>query len=329
MKKVVLGVMMFLGVTVVLSNVWTTLFLSLDLNGVSSKDAIEGSIVSNGLAIVSLAVTVWLGISIYNAIEKKEIQELKLTLEKYSPLSEQMREYVKQQLTNQMYQIGEVSSDSLAKRFENDKEIPLERYADILTIDILMEKIYKNREQVSERKVLEWTNIGIERINKYKGKFRKRYDLEKCYLDYREGDFYFSRGRATGGKEKYEAYRKSKNLFLKAQKGFGVSLSEVGFNELTEMEQRLSVYFANVIGHCYANVINGIEDAEVKNKMREEAYRHLEFAVKMSKRCGEIETYYRNYGCLIENTTGDIAGLEQAYEQYKMGLKVNSKGKDT
>ena len=90
MKKIVLCVMVLLGLTVVLSNVWITQFLFLDAKGIILEAAIEGSIISNGLAIVSLAVTVWLGISIYNIIEKKEIQELKMSVEKYSPLSQQM-----------------------------------------------------------------------------------------------------------------------------------------------------------------------------------------------------------------------------------------------
>ena len=98
---------------------------------------------------------------------------------------------------------------------------------------------------------------------------------------------------------------------------------------LPEREQRISVYFANAIGHCCSNMLKGIQNIDVRAEIKEEAYRYIVFATKMSKRCGEREVYYRNYGCLIENTTSDIMGLERAYEQYRRGLVVSSKDEDT
>lgn len=40
---------------------------------------------------------------------------------------------------------------------------------------------------------------------------------------------------------------------------------------------------------------------------------------------GERETYYRNYGCFIENMGESIKDLEEAYSQYKRVFYISSK----
>ena len=64
---------------------------------------------SCGLTMISMAICVWLGITIYNTLERNELAELKSTIEKYSPLSGQVREYTKKQLVNQIYKTGDKS----------------------------------------------------------------------------------------------------------------------------------------------------------------------------------------------------------------------------
>ena len=140
MKKIMVVMVILLGLIMVFSDVGISYFLLTKIASINVDKAIEGTIITNGLTIISLAITVWLGITIYNAIGKSEIDELKTTLEKYSPLSEQVREYTKQQFVNQMYRTEDVSCDYMAKLFEKNNEIPIERYADLLVIDILLQR---------------------------------------------------------------------------------------------------------------------------------------------------------------------------------------------
>lgn len=328
MKKIVLIIMAVFGLVIVGLNIGAMSYYMLTSSSANDiKQSIEGTIISNGLAMVSLAITVWIGITIYNVISKKDIEELKSALEKYSPLSEQVSEYTKQQLVNQMYKVGDKSCDFIAKCFDKSTEIPIERYADLLTIDILLEKAYMPGDKSLKRK---WADIGIEKINKYKGKFNKRCKLENSYLNYREGDFWFYIAADCEGTDKLNAYKKSKCLFVNSLNDFGISIPwDKEFSATVDEERlELSVYFANAIGLCLSKMM-GYKSAQEKEVLKDEAYKYLKFAVKYSKMVGEREVYYRNYGCLIENTAESVKDLEEAYNQYKEAFRVSSENSST
>lgn len=332
MKKIVLVIMVILGLVIVISNIGVTYFILTSATIYSVEKSIEGTIITNGLTIISLAITVWLGISIYNAIGKNEIAELKSALEKYSPLSEQVRGYTKQQLVNQMYKTGDISCDYIAKCFDKDTDIPVERYADLLTIDILLQKAHDARDLSEKAQRSKWSYTGIEKINRYKGKFKKRYKLEDSYLNYREADFWFYIGACCQDDKRYDAYKRAKNLFVNSLNDFGISLpldQELSMM-MDEESLRLSVYFANAIGQCLANMENQQSTEETEpNNLRSEARKYLEFAVKYSRISGEREVYYRNYGCFIENMAESIKDLEEAYGQYKKAFYVSSDESNT
>lgn len=326
MKKIVLGIMIIFGLTMVVSNIVVMYFLLTDVVYIDAAKAIEGTMMTSGLTIISLAITVWLGISIYNAIGKNEIEELKATIETYSPLSEQVREYTKHQLVNQMYKTGDISCDYLAKHFERNDDIPMERYADLLVIDILLQKTYEAKAEDVKMRRLKWAHTGIEKINRYKGKFKKRCELENYYLNYREADFWFWVGGSCEGNKRIDAYKKAKDLFFKSVEDFKIPLTinQADLVTIDEETIRISVYFANAIGQCLVNIMN--KNAEGYENLKMEAKKYFEFAINNSMYCGEREVYYRNYGCFIENTACNIAGIEKAYEQYKKAFFVNSNG---
>lgn len=325
MKKLVVILMIVLGSIVSISNIFYSYSVYKGWGHVGNGT--EG-IISNGLTIVTLAVTVWMGITIYNTVEKNEIEDLKDTIKDYSPLSDKVKEYAKQQLLNQLYKTGEISSDYLAKKFSEDEEIPIERYSDILTIDILMEKLYVNSANVSVQQKREWADAGIQMINKYKGRHKKRYDLERYYLDYREGDFYFYLGNSMKVKDAVDMYSKALRAFTKAvsECHIDINLDMSEFQKLSKKEQRIVVYFANAIGQCQACIMQSEkEGSERYNAYLDKALTNLQYATQMAVYCGRREVYYRNYGCFLENTSHDEdERLSQAYEQYKRAFKVDA-----
>lgn len=324
MKKIVIVTMTFLGLIVVVSNVCSIVFLFMNVTEINAATVAEGAIITNGLTIISLAATVWIGISIYNAIEKKEFEKIKEEVSHYSSLSNQVQENTRKQLVNQMYKTGDVTCDYIAKCFDKDTEISDNRYVDLLTIDILLHRAYV--EQNAAKRAI-WSRVGIEKIDKYKGKFTDRCGLENSYLNYREADFLFYIADICTGEERFNTYEHAKDLFIKSAKCMKVSFKDNNdiFNEEERELRILAVYFANAIGQCYANMMLAKSmSKELFNEMKIHANKYLEYAVRNSVFCGEREVYYRNYGCFIENTASNIQDLEKAYEQYKKAFCIDS-----
>ncbi len=327
MKKIMVVMVILLGLIMVFSDVGISYFLLTKIASINVDKAIEGTIITNGLTIISLAITVWLGITIYNAIGKSEIDELKTTLEKYSPLSEQVREYTKQQFVNQMYRTEDVSCDYMAKLFEKNNEIPIERYADLLVIDILLQRTYEAKNEKMKVQKLQWAHTGIEKINRYRGKYNLRCKLEDSYLNYREADFWFHIGACCQDGNRVRNYQKAKELFIKTIEDFKISLTmskEVVVKKASE-DIRISVYFANAIAQCLINMIDNNMTNEESESLKTEAKKYYEYAVEYSKYCGEREVYYRNYGCFLENTAKNMEDMEKAYKQYKKAFSVDEK----
>lgn len=332
MKKNVVKISAIFAILIFVCNMFVLAFLCINAAEIDEKSAVDGMIITNGLTIISLAVTVWLGISIYNSIEKKEFADIKEEFSKVKPtietclqLSNEVKEYTKQQLVNQMYKTGDISCDYIAKCFDKDEEIPSERYADLLTIDILLEKAYEEQNKERRKK---WAEIAREKIEKYKGKFEKRSEIENGYLNYRDADFLFFIGENCIGTERYNTYEKAKDLFLKSARFFDIELlcdREGFFRKNCEM-QRLSIYFSNAIGQCYAfMVLTPNLSIDVFEIIKTNANIYLSYAATFSAFCGEREVYYRNYGCFLENTAKTTADMESAYEQYKKAFATNSR----
>lgn len=336
MKKHVVKISVIFAIMIVVCNMFVLDFLCKNAAEIDAKSAVDGMIITNGLTIISLAVTVWLGISIYNSIEKKEFADIKEEfteakneIETCLQISNEVKAYTKQQLVNQMYKTGDISCDYIAKHFDKDvdeeKKIPSERYADLLTIDILLEKAYQEHNRERRKK---WAEIAREKIERYKGKFEKRSEIENGYLNYRDADFLFFIGESCVGNERYNIYEKAKDLFLKSAECFGIEVlcdRERFFRKSSEM-QRLSIYFSNAIGQCYAfMMLTPNLSADVFEDMKTNANEYLSYVVTFSAYCGEREVYYRNYGCFLENTAKNMDDMERAYKQYKKAFATNSR----
>lgn len=331
MKKVVLGLMVVFGLLITISNIGIMYFLAANVESVPVDKIMEGSILESGLGIISLAITVWIGISIYNALEKDEISKLGLKIDEYSSIPGQVKRYTKQQFINQIYRVGDISSGYIAKKFEKNKEISAERYLDMLTIEILVQRIFgvfRAYEDGGKEARIRWCDTGIKRIERYRGKYGKRYDLEKFYLDYREADFHFFRAKESGTGESYRDYKRAEELYCKAIKQYGIlhNIFKSGTSEDSDCETlRVEAYCANTIAQCRAMMLKGGEKFQ-EDKERKEVKVLFESAIsKAENGRNKREVYYRNYGCFIENTDNTLEGKEKAYEQYLEALSIDKK----
>lgn len=330
MKKVVLGVMVAFGFLITISNIGITYFLAANMESAPVDKIMEGSILESGLSIISLAITVWIGISIYNALEKDEISKLELKIGEYSSISEQVKRYTKQQFINQIYRVGDISSGYIAKKFEKDEEIPAERYLDMLPIEVLVQRIFGvfiAYEDGGKEARIRWCDTGLKRIERYRGKYEERYNLEKFYLDYREGDFHFFRAKECDASEGYRDYKKAEELYRKVIEQYNsFGAFEGGTSEESDYEAlKIEVYSENSIAQCRAMMLKGGKGVQ-GDKEREEVKDIFERAIsKAEKGRYKREVYYRNYGCFIENIDNTLEGKEEAYKQYLEAFSIDKK----
>lgn len=331
MKKVVLGLMVAFGLLITISNIGIMYFLAANIESVSVDKIMEGSILESGLGIISLAITVWIGISIYNALEKDEISKLELKIGEYSSIPGQVKRYTKQQFINQIYRVGDISSDYIAKKFEKDKEIPAERYLDMLTIEILVQRIFgvfRAYEDGGKEARIRWCDTGIKRIERYRGKYEKRYNLEKFYLDYREVDFHFFRAKECDISESYRDYKRADKLYSKSIKQYGIQNTfKSGTSEESDYETlKIGAYFVNTIAQCRAMMLKGGEKSQGDEEKRKEVKKFFEDAISKAENGRyKREVYYRNYGCFIENIDNTLEGKEKAYEQHLAAFSIDKK----
>ena len=116
MKKKVLIITMVLSSLIILFGIVTYIRLLMKMSQPKVEIAMESSMVSECLTLVSVAITVWIGFAIYNQVEKKEVEELNKEVKNLMSVLELAEADIKQQLINQMYKIGEISSDYFAKK---------------------------------------------------------------------------------------------------------------------------------------------------------------------------------------------------------------------
>ena len=73
MKKKVLIITMVLSSLIILFGIVTYIRLLIKMSQPKVEIAMESSMVSECLTLVSVAITVWIGFAIYNQVEKKEV----------------------------------------------------------------------------------------------------------------------------------------------------------------------------------------------------------------------------------------------------------------
>ena len=97
MKKKVLIITMVLSSLIILFGIVTYIRLLIKMSQPKVEIAMESSMVSECLTLVSVAITVWIGFAIYNQVEKKEVEELNKEVKNLMPVLELAEADIKQQ----------------------------------------------------------------------------------------------------------------------------------------------------------------------------------------------------------------------------------------
>lgn len=312
--------------------VMNVVVLVLSLRGGETKVDVQDALTGNGLAMIGIAVSVWVGINIYNIVDRKDMESLnqkviKLTqkyesmksaFDKYEYSTDTLRKVSKQQFINQIDAIDDPSSSFMAREFEridlydnDESDIYTHRYLDLYRIEVLLQHCYTahNDPRRSKELIKEWARRGIEQIELYRSEYENLTRLENIYLIYRKGDLAFYKGFRSRGREQIEAFETAKSSFAKTAEYFHFLDFTHQRPELCGENGEMGVYFANAIGVCYQRMADAFEGLGKKEKVLKEKAKDLrekgKWYTKLAAEAPAIykkrEMYFRNYGVAIES----------------------------
>jgi hypothetical protein len=322
--------------------------------------------IANGLSVISIAISVWVGINIYNVIERSEFDELKRyiyeasretmhereeerrwresTKIQYQNIENALKKINKEQFVNQINKLpSDPSSVYFSNLFADKDNLDVERYLDLMAIEICLQRSYrKHREsEVHKSEELEITKKGLNKIKAYYEQYKGHIsDYEDFYLKYRKGDFEFWKGSCLERNEKYRAFQKASEIFidianqlnfLEVVRGDNDDISNIkkcGDND------KMSAYFANAIGECYSSMYVALgtmtaEDDAYRDVIKESALKCMGIVDQIldspnGKTKIAREIYYRNSGCALERGTPNITTLKQAGIKFKEALALDA-----
>ncbi len=309
---------------------------------------VESGIVATGMTVIGIAIAVWAGLNIVNAIERKEFQDLNERLSEQTKLEfnelniESFRESF-------LIELFKTQSDPFSLYFYREfskyrinsiEKIP---YDKLLQIEQKYSQVYfmHTSKKETNKILLQYANDGILIINNIDGytadinnKVFEEYLLSRLY------DFYFYQGYCM------EDNNNACACFLKAAKGF-LNLSkkmDLGlpspkeiceknkYEEVNSEKIDLCIYFANAIGESYSkNMRSYSTNNNKKREFGDCAIGYCKLAVYLlsslsdkNQITSEREVYYRNYAVALENYNNLFGTIDykEILNNYKKSFKL-------
>lgn len=329
---VLIGIFVVFALTF-LGTVGGMVWLCINFKDVSEKE-VETTMLTSGLTIIGMAISVWTGLNIVNAIEKKDVeqvqQQLAQTEQTIKWISRETRDVkIIKKEQKEIYrglflqELLRTNYDAMSRYFYNlfaeNKFLSIAEYSHLLLVEQYFSQVYLQYSEKTANKSLIISRIedGTKKIDEMLNNKQIRPEIEK-YLLFRKYEFSFLKGYLFDGIKMYEAFMSAVKGFEKIGTKFGLKkpYSEMDIYEMKyeaeEANLQVAVYFMNAMGEAYSKII---QDTSIKNKCiendvkiletdllgyAEKAVKYLELAVKWNQRLDEREVYYRNLGCAYE-----------------------------
>lgn len=291
---------------------------------------VESGIIATGMTVIGIAIAVWAGLNIVNAIERKEFKDLNERLAEQTKieLDELLSDTFKESFLIELFNSQEdpfsfyFYSEFLNHRINNIDGIP---YDKLLQIEQKYSQVYSMH--TSSKGIndilLKYANDGIRIIENIKGNsVRINNNLFDKYLMSRLSDFYFYKGYC----EKNE--KEICNCFYKAIEGFIELAGKMNLylphpSQLPKQYEKspavvredavLCIYFANAIGESFSKLMRSFygNDENERKKVGDYAIGYCKLASNWASSIGDNskvgtdrfnrEVYYRNYAVALEN----------------------------
>lgn len=290
---------------------------------------IEIDLISTGLSIVGLAVTVWTGLNIINVLERKEFELIKNDVEAtknaLGNISNKIKKTDQIKLLNEMYYtVEDTATKELIKIIQAIPDADISRidFVTLLEIERRFNNVYRIRNSNGKHSdlLLHEVSQGEELI--YSQLNTVNHTMITLYLKYRLAEFHFYSGYYYSGQDGCETFKKAADLYFETAPGFNayvpkytnIPVDDIDFSFPRSKEvQKISAYFCNSIGESYSKVteyMKKMNDYNPDNEISSKAIFYCAYATQWEN----SEVYLRNYGCAMEHK-------EEVSEQNYLQLK--------
>lgn len=250
----------------------------------------EATLLASGLSIIGIAISVWAGLNIVNALERKDLEEVqnlfKDTVENISKEAERLGKQIfeeknkialikeeRQNIYRGLFlqELMNTNHDAMSryfyKCFAEYEILETADYTKLILIEQYFSQVYTQYSEKTSVKSLLLSRIedGVKQIDAILNLNNENVNLllEK-YLCFRKHEFSFLKGYILGGVQKYETFRSSARGFEEISYKFDLVLpcmnEDIEDAEYRGKEEKLqvAVYFLNTIGEAYSKIIEDI-----------------------------------------------------------------------
>lgn len=319
----------------------------------------EQAAVQNILSAFSMAVSVWIGLSIAERLDRGTILQLK---EQAGDIEEQLVENEKINIQLLLNDLQINQTDAIAQlAIQKIQEIATNTFPSNVWVALreeeqILRELQNTRTSGEAKRIFQRYEGFVKEIKLLIAKNENQEAAKKIneILDLRMMKAQFFMGDITEGKDAAAFFIDCVESFWKNSEQFGIEVSDIPSKyvlKTDDAEELLDsdmihekcdwgvyAYLFNFIGESYSRITHhnnrcAENDRVYPRKMKYEKCKNLALnycilAIASAKR-GKVksEVYYRNYGCAIEranyfNFTEDI--LWEAVEQYKKSFQICS-----
>lgn len=310
----------------------------------------ERTLLSTGLSIIGIAISVWATLNILNSFDKKDLIDMERQVnklsEKYSSEIDQINENSRNTFLYYIEQYSkDVATEHIANKFVGLTDVP---YSQLSLVMMYYSRIYHKYHLDHQADQSTVSNIFKEAIDYTEELLKANPDYNdtvKQFLHFCLGDMYFYRAYYYKEKERYDYSMRAIEEYDLAKDLFGVTIPKydsqyvdsvpykITIGDHSEQAIPLLAYLCNTYGECYSKAVKGYKDCNDKkpivhlDSIKNKAVFYCRYAVTLTNSQNEI--YLRNLGCALEaaNGTNDFADeiAKDIAKQYQDAMDVSIK----
>ncbi len=312
---------------------------------------------TDGLTLIGLAISVWAGLNIANAIERRELDKNKRDVDKLKKRTNTITKDISpiqkniENISNTLWFLFEnellkTRDDEASlylysiftKKANNKSSVLISTLPDLIVIEQLFNQVYSLHDSKQElnEEINQRGKKGLETIEECFGRIQDKGDKDIInYLKYRKAELCFYLGYSTKDLGYvYDYYKTAGDLYIELHESFKAFLPEYNddflirdninkyipvFGKNNENDLKLSIYFANSICEAYSRILLCVDEKSFKNE--EVQY------TKDGREIKDLEEITKKaifYGCCSTKWANDIVNNEVyyrnlgcAYERYE------------
>lgn len=249
------------------------------------------TLLSDGLAIIAIAISVWAGLNIANAVERKELDDTNEKIKKANHKISKAEDKIKEEeaLIKPLIESTQSIKNTLSFMFENEliktihdtatlyfykmfsslntkEKIGYNKYyPDMIIIEQIFSRLCKTHTS-EQNKNMDLENLAEKGILTIDLILQENRDflpnLISIYLEYRKAEFFYYLGYITTDQQKYyDSFINAAELYIKLHTKFNAFIpnytpqAKVPEFFWNNEHKEISMYFANSIGDAYSRFV--------------------------------------------------------------------------